>query len=98
MSTLIRFFTNKKVNPHGATLIFSTHYSELLERIKRNDCIYIVENKDKITITPLNERIQRNDENKVQSFKSGLIGNTAPSYEAYNQLKKSIINKVETKP
>uniref|UniRef100_UPI003FD76A89 AAA family ATPase n=1 Tax=Ruminococcus bicirculans (ex Wegman et al. 2014) TaxID=1160721 RepID=UPI003FD76A89 len=95
VSTLIRFFTDKRVNPHGATLIFSTHYSELLEHIKRNDCIYIVENKDKITITPLNERIQRNDENKVQSFKSGLIGNTAPSYEAYIQLKKSIINKVE---
>lgn len=95
VSTLIRFFTDKRVNPHGATLIFSTHYSELLEHIKRNDCIYIVENKDKITITPLNERMQRNDENKVQSFKSGLIGNTAPSYEAYIQLKKSIINKVE---
>lgn len=98
VSTLIRIFTDKRVNPHGATLIFSTHYSELLEHIERNDCIYIVENKDKITITPLNERMQRNDENKVQSFKSGLIGNTAPSYEAYIQLKKSIINKVETKP
>lgn len=95
VSTLIRFFTDKRVNQHGATLIFSTHYSELLEHIERNDCIYIVENKDKITITPLNERMQRNDDNKVQSFKSGLIGNTAPSYEAYIQLKKSIINKVE---
>ena len=32
---------------------------------------------------------------KCNRLKSGLIGNTAPSYEAYIQLKKDIINKVE---
>ena len=31
VSTLIRFFMDKKVNPKGAMLIFSTHYSELLD-------------------------------------------------------------------
>lgn len=40
VSTLIRFYMNPKVNRSGATLIFSTHYAELLDEFKRNDCIY----------------------------------------------------------
>lgn len=42
VSTLIRFYMDKKVNKKGATLIFSTHYSELLDEFERNDNIYIL--------------------------------------------------------
>ena len=33
--TLVRFFLDKKVNKNGATIIFSTHYSELLDEFER---------------------------------------------------------------
>ena len=31
VTTLVRFFMNPNVNKNGATLIYSTHYSELLD-------------------------------------------------------------------
>lgn len=37
VSTLVRFFMDKKINKKGATLVFSTHYSELLDKFERND-------------------------------------------------------------
>ena len=43
VSTLIRFYMDKRVNPNGAMIIFSTHYAELLDEFERNDNIYIVE-------------------------------------------------------
>ena len=45
VTTLIRFFMDEKVNKKGATILFSTHYSELLDEFERNDSIYIVRNK-----------------------------------------------------
>ena len=45
VTTLVRFFMNPNVNKNGATLIYSTHYSELLDEYERNDCIYIVRNR-----------------------------------------------------
>ena len=41
VSTLIRFYMDKKVNKKGAMLIFSTHYSELLDVFERNDRFFI---------------------------------------------------------
>ncbi len=41
VATLIRFFMDCKVNSNGAALIFSTHYSELMDEFDRNDNIYI---------------------------------------------------------
>lgn len=48
VTTLIRFFMDEKVNKKGATILFSTHYSELLDEFERNDSIYIVRNVDYI--------------------------------------------------
>lgn len=66
VSTLIRFFMDKKVNKKGATLIFSTHYSELLDEFERNDSIYITKNKDGITAEKLSGILKRNDIKKVR--------------------------------
>ena len=35
VAALIRFFMDSKVNKNGATMIFSTHYSELLDEFDR---------------------------------------------------------------
>ncbi|SFG82359.1 AAA family ATPase [Oribacterium sp. WCC10] len=35
VTTLMRFFMDMKVNKHGGTLIFSTHYPELLDEYDR---------------------------------------------------------------
>lgn len=88
VATLIRFFLNEKVNKNGATILFSTHYSELLDEFDRNDSIYIVRNKEGIGVENLSNILKRNDIKKSEVYDSGYLGGTVPSYEAYMALKK----------
>lgn len=92
VSTLIRFYMDKNVNKKGATLIFSTHYSELLDEFERNDNIYIVRNRQGITIENLSKILKRNDIKKSEAYQSGLLGGTLPMYDAYMDLKNAIIS------
>ena len=92
VATLVRFFMNKSVNKNGATLIFSTHYSELLDEFERNDGIYIVRNRNGIYAQKLSEILTRNDIKKSEAFKSDFLEGTVPAYESYMQLKKAIIS------
>lgn len=92
VSTLIRFYMDKKVNKRGAMLIFSTHYSEILDEFERNDNIYIVRNRNGITAENLSEILTRNDIKKSEAYQSGFLQGTVPMYEAYMDLKKGIIS------
>lgn len=91
VATLVRFFMNKSVNKNGAALIFSTHYSELLDEFERNDGIYIVRNRKGIYAQKLSGILTRNDIKKSEAFKSDFLEGTVPAYESYMQLKKAII-------
>lgn len=88
VATLIRFFMDSKVNKNGATVIFSTHYSELLDEFNRNDSIFIVRNKEGIVAENLASVLKRNDLKKSEVYDSDYLGGTVPSYESYIKLKK----------
>lgn len=92
VSTLIRFYMDKRVNPLGAMMIFSTHYAELLDEFERNDNIYIVRNQDGITAENLSFILKRNDIKKSEAYQSGFLEGTTPMYEAYINLKKSLLH------
>ena len=92
VSTLIRFYMDKKVNPKGAMLIFSTHYSELLDEFERNDNIHIVRNRGGITVENLSDILGRNDIKKSEAYQSGLLEGTVPMYDAYMDLKNSLVS------
>ena len=91
VSTLIRFYMDKKVNPKGAMLIFSTHYSELLDEFERNDNIYIVRNRNGISAENLTNILKRYDIKKSEAYQSGYLEGTVPMYDAYIELKDSLI-------
>lgn len=92
VATLIRFFMNEKVNYKGSTLVFSTHYAELLDEFDRNDNIYIVRNRGGVTAQKLCDILKRNDIKKSEAFKSDFLEGTVPSYDSYIDLKHAIIN------
>ena len=92
VATLLRFFMNKSVNKNGATLIFSTHYAELLDEFERNDGIYIVRNRNGISAQKLSNILTRNDIKKSEAFKSDFLEGTVPTYDSYMQLKKAIVS------
>ncbi|PNV64024.1 AAA family ATPase [Clostridium sp. chh4-2] len=88
VTTLVRFFMNPNVNKNGATLIYSTHYSELLDEFERNDCIYIVRNRGGIYAENLSIILKRNDIKKSEAYESGYLEGTVPVYDSYLALKK----------
>lgn len=61
VTTLMRFFMDSKLNQNGGTLIFSTHYPELLDEYDRNDSIFIIRNRDGIIVENLCMILKRND-------------------------------------
>lgn len=93
--TLIRFFMDSKLNCRGGSLIFSTHYSELLDEFDRNDCIYITRNRNGITADNLTSLLKRNDIKKSDAYQSGFLEGTTPAYDAYMRLKKSMAASME---
>lgn len=90
VTTLMRFFMDSRLNKNGGSLIFSTHYPELLDEYERNDSIYITRNRNGITAENLSNILKRNDIKKSDAYQSGFLEGTTPTYEAYMQLKKSI--------
>lgn len=91
VSTLIRFYMDKKINVGGATLLFSTHYAELLDQFNRNDCIYIVRNIDGVSVENLSKILKRNDIKKSEAYQSDFLKGTAPKYETYIALKNKLL-------
>lgn len=90
VTTLMRFFMDKGLNKNGGTLIFTTHYPELLDEYDRNDGIHIVRNRNGITVENLSNILKRNDIKKSDAYQSGFLEGTTPAYEAYMQLKRSL--------
>ena len=95
VTTLVRFFMDSKLNKKGGTLIFTTHYPELLDEYDRNDGIHIVRNRNGIMADNLSNILTRNDIKKSDAYQSGFLEGTTPAYEAYMQLKKSLAASIE---
>lgn len=90
VTTLMRFFMDSRLNKKGGTLIFTTHYPELLDEYDRNDGICIVRNRNGITVENLSYLLKRNDIKKSDAYQSGFLEGTTPAYEAYMCLKKNL--------
>ena len=95
VTTLLRFFLDQKLNKNGGVLIFTTHYPELLDEYDRNDAIYIVRNRDGITVENLSNILKRKDLKKSDAYQSGFLEGTTPAYEAYLELKKKIASSID---
>lgn len=76
------------LNKNGATLIFTTHYSEIIDSIDRTDSIYINAKEEKISLKKFSEaakHFDRVDKKKSNVILSGAL-NTAPNYKDYVRL------------
>lgn len=83
---------NSDLNKHGASLIFTTHYQEMVDDIARTDNIYILRKKGKISCDRFSDILRENDrKDKIKSdlLMSGLL-DTAPQYEFYMKLKQDM--------
>lgn len=90
VKTFIRFFKENTTNKNGANLLFSTHNPELLDEFNRNDSIFITQNIEGLRVTNFSELLKRNDVKKSEVYMSSFVGRTAPTYDAYINLKSEI--------
>lgn len=88
--SLVRFFMDMVMNIYGGSIIFTTHYPELLDEFERNDSIFITRNRDGIEVDNLMDILKRNDLKKSDVYQSGILEGTVPAYDAYIKLKKNI--------
>lgn len=86
VSDIIKLFNDPDTNPHNATLIFSTHYTEILDLFGRNDQIFIVHRNDKyeIKISNYSNYDKKNQLKKSDAYFADSYGlGTAVSYDTY---------------
>ncbi|WEV46818.1 ATP-binding protein [Bifidobacterium sp. ESL0690] len=79
---IINLFISRKTNPHGATLVFTTHYPELLDLLNRKDNIYFLrrstQNGNKVDAVKYSSAVKRGELKRSEVFTSNFIGGTAP--------------------
>lgn len=94
---ILDIFKNPRMNPHGACLVFTTHYVEILDLADRKDDIYITrrtrDEKKLLEIINYKDVVKRNDVKKSEVFLSNYIGGTAPSYESMIALEDALCQK-----
>lgn len=89
---VLDLFLNSETNPHGATIVFTTHYAEVLDHLHRKDCIYFLPRveKGKTEIVKYSSRVKRIEIKKSEVFASNYVKGTAPSFREMNALKEYV--------
>ena len=83
-------YKDKSVNKRNATLIFTTHYCELLDLFNRQDNIYIAKSDNKVYLTNMYEGFNiRPELLKSKQFYNNVF-ETAVNYDELMQLKKEL--------
>lgn len=89
---IIDLFQDNYTNSKGATLIFSTHYIEILDTLERKDCIFIMKKEEsgRCGMVKYSDVVKRNDIKKADVLLSNMIEGTAPSFEDIQAIKEFI--------
>src|SRR3712207_6202837 len=91
VENMISLFKDKSVNKKFATLIFTTHYCELLNLFNRQDNIWIAKSEDKINLINMYENFNiRSEISKSNQFYNNAF-DTSVNYEDLMALKKELI-------
>ena len=92
VDNIIDLFKDPSVNKHGASIIFTTHYPELLDLFNRSDNIWITKQDQKIFVENMYQKYGlRSELSKSKKFYQNAF-DTAVNYEVLMALKKELIN------
>ena len=89
VAVVIGLFVSASTNPRGAQLVFSTHYLEVLDTVRRKDNIYLtIRGGDHHTdLVKYSDKVRRIENKKSEVLFSNIIGGTAPKYADITALK-----------
>lgn len=93
VENIISLYRDKTVNRKNATLIFATHYCEILDLFNRQDNIYITKTDDKVKLYNMYKDFDvRPELLKSKQFYNNVF-KTAVNYDALMDLKKELKQK-----
>ena len=97
VKNLLFIFNNKNINSKGAKLIFSTHYTEILDSLSRRDNIFITHKENGyVNLKNLySDYDVRTELSKSNQFDNNVF-NTSFNYEQLLNVKELIINDLHT--
>ncbi len=97
VGVILDLFESNETNPHGAVLVFSTHYPELLDFIKRKDDVYFFSRSrdHRINAALYSSIVKRIENKKSEVFLSNYVKGTAPRYTAIAALRKYVAKLVD---
>lgn len=91
VENLVNLYKDKSVNKKGASLIFTTHYCEILDIFNRSDNIYISKYEDSIKLENMHDNYKfRTELSKSNKFYNNEF-NTNVSYDALMIFKKELM-------
>ncbi len=99
VNVIIGLFASRKTNPHGAMLVFTTHYPEVLDVIHRKDNVYFFSRPEgaQCIATKYSTRVKRIENKKSEVFMSSFVQGTAPRYSEVAALKSYVETAVGAK-
>lgn len=99
VNVIVDLFSSGETNPKGATLVFTTHYPEVLDQVHRKDDVYFLVRDESHTtkILKYSDEVKRIENKKSEVFISNHIKGTAPKYadiKALRNLVRDVVNEV----
>lgn len=91
VENMICLYKDKNVNRHNASLIFTTHYCEILDLFNRRDNIWIARSQNKISLSNMYENFNvRTELLKSKQFYNNTF-QTAVNYEELMNMKRKLM-------
>ncbi len=91
VENIINLYKDKSINKHNATLIFSTHYCELLDLFNRQDNIWVCKTDKKIALQNMYEHFNiRTELSKSRQFYNDTF-KTSVNYDDLMNIKKELL-------
>lgn len=87
--SFIQYFSDPTINKKRAVLIFSTHYSMLLDDLNRGDQVYVARRNGNIDLKRYSDFTVRQDIQKSEVFDADILRGTSPDYKAFMALVKA---------
>lgn len=96
VNVVVDLFATRETNPQGATLVFTTHYPQLLDHIHRKDDVYfLAHGEDGLTkVVKYGDKVERIENKKSEVFVSNYIKGTAPRYVDVQTLRRLVSESV----
>lgn len=96
VGTVIELFASPATNPKGASLLFSTHYPELLDVMRRKDNLYVlVRNAEyKTEVVKYSTQVKRIENKKSDVVINNVIKGSMPKYPDVQAMRDYVCERV----